>query len=140
MRSNDAIWGLTNDLFSFTLFQEVMLLELKKRDPMFENLELGTYYHTAGSLHLYERHFELAEKIIGAYEKREWIQAPMPPIPSLEQLWRLCEEERRLRKREIEQIDCKGFTDGCLWLASHLNMHRQKRDAEEARVEKKEAI
>jgi hypothetical protein len=29
MRSNDVFWGLTYDLFSFTMLQEVMMLELR---------------------------------------------------------------------------------------------------------------
>lgn len=56
MRSNDAIWGLPYDVFLFTMFQELMAVEL--------GLELGPYYHSATSMHLYERHFELARLIV----------------------------------------------------------------------------
>src|SRR5205814_5458874 len=56
MRSNDAIWGLPYDVFLFTMLQELLASEL--------GLELGKYYHFASSLHLYERHFELAKRIV----------------------------------------------------------------------------
>jgi thymidylate synthase len=61
MRSNDIIFGLCNDVFTFSLFQQLMLNELNSRG---ENVELGTYNHHAGSLHLYERHYAMANKII----------------------------------------------------------------------------
>lgn len=52
MRSNDAWWGLCYDLFQFTQVQATMANAL--RVPM------GAYVHDAGSMHLYERHFEAA--------------------------------------------------------------------------------
>lgn len=56
MRSNDAIWGLPYDIFLFTMLQELLACEL--------NLELGEYTHIVGSLHIYERHYRLAQRII----------------------------------------------------------------------------
>lgn len=61
MRSNDAILGFTNDVFQFTMLQEAMMLELREHYPQ---LELGFYYHNAGSMHIYSRHFEMAKGII----------------------------------------------------------------------------
>ena len=55
MRSNDFIWGTPYDVFMFTILQEVIANELE--------LELGSYYHTATSMHIYERHWELLESI-----------------------------------------------------------------------------
>lgn len=46
MRSNDAYWGLPHDVFCFTMLQEMMAKRL--------GLELGEYYHYAGSMHFYE--------------------------------------------------------------------------------------
>jgi len=60
MRSNDLIFGLCNDVFTFSLFQQLMLNELNQSGL---NLELGSYYHYAGSLHVYEKHFGMIEKI-----------------------------------------------------------------------------
>ena len=60
MRSNDLVFGLCNDVFTFSLFQQLMLNELNQAGL---SLELGKYYHHAGSLHVYERHFEMIENI-----------------------------------------------------------------------------
>lgn len=123
MRSNDIIWGLTYDLFSFTLFQECMLLDLRKHEQ-FKDLELGTYYHTAGSLHVYERHFEQSEKIGRA---KNFQHGTMEPIPSLHELDLLCKAEDELRSGRVKEIF--GFAGGCRWMQDQLNAHRAKRDS-----------
>lgn len=50
MRSNDLWTGFPYDVFSFTCFQILLAFRL--------GVEIGTYTHTAGSLHLYERSLE----------------------------------------------------------------------------------
>jgi thymidylate synthase len=47
MRSNDAYVGLPYDIFLFTSLQELMASEL--------DIEIGTYYHSVNSLHIYHR-------------------------------------------------------------------------------------
>lgn len=54
MRSNDLWMGFPNDVFQFTCMQILMAMQL--------GLELGTYTHIAGSLHLYKRDYETGEK------------------------------------------------------------------------------
>ena len=61
MRSNDIVFGLTNDAFTFSLFQQMMYNELKIKMP---DLKLGSYNHFAGSMHLYEMHYDMAAKIL----------------------------------------------------------------------------
>jgi thymidylate synthase len=56
MRSNDAILGLPYDIFLFTMIQEILSVTL--------GIELGEYHHIAGSLHLYDHHYELAAKML----------------------------------------------------------------------------
>jgi thymidylate synthase len=67
MRSNDAVFGLCNDVFTFCLFQQLLLNELNELGM---NISLGKYYHFAGSMHIYERHYAMSEKIIknGPYD------------------------------------------------------------------------
>lgn len=55
MRSNDIIWGFTYDVFSFTSFQELMANEL--------GIDVGTYYHNAASMHIYEKDFSYFENM-----------------------------------------------------------------------------
>ena len=54
MRSNDIYLGFVYDVFCFTMLQEMMANEL--------NVEIGKYYHNAGSMHIYENRFELLER------------------------------------------------------------------------------
>jgi thymidylate synthase len=64
MRSNDAVFGLCNDVFTFSLFQQLMLNSLNDKGM---NLSLGQYHHSAGSFHIYERHFLMMDKILNNY-------------------------------------------------------------------------
>lgn len=58
MRSNDAVWGLSYDVPSFTSVQRAMARALA--------VPIGTYWHLAGSFHVYKRHFKLeAEPRVG---------------------------------------------------------------------------
>jgi thymidylate synthase len=61
MRSNDIIKGVTYDIPFFTFLQIEAYKILKKTYP---ELELGSYYHTSGSLHIYESDFKLAEDML----------------------------------------------------------------------------
>lgn len=55
MRSNDIVWGTPYDVFVFTNLQMVIANTL--------GIKVGRYYHTVTSLHVYEKHFELLDKI-----------------------------------------------------------------------------
>jgi thymidylate synthase len=129
MRSNDVIWGLTYDLFAFTLFQECMLLCLQGKEK-FKDLQLGSYYHTAGSMHLYERHFEMAQKILTEYDETNCKRNPCPSLTSLEMLGDLCSCEEELRTGKIDRIDIEKFSGMERFMAKELNDHRIKRDNE----------
>lgn len=73
MRSNDAIWGTPTDVAFFCALQMQMLAHLK---PTYPNLELGQYSHTANSYHIYDRHYELAQKMVD----RTFTPVKMPEI------------------------------------------------------------
>ena len=134
MRSNDVMWGLTYDLFSFTLFQECMLLELQK-EKKFNDLKLGYYYHTAGSLHLYEQHFDQSDQICYEYAKGVELSPPMEPLSDLESLEEVCSIEEALRTN-LSYLILTGDLEGTpLWMVQQLESHKDKRDAE--RVQKK---
>jgi thymidylate synthase len=66
MRSNDAVFGFCNDVWTFCMFQQLMLNDL---NALGANVELGHYYHHAGSYHVYERHWKMMDKIIANYRK-----------------------------------------------------------------------
>jgi thymidylate synthase len=88
MRSNDAVWGLPYDVFLFTFLQERMAHEL--------GVELGAYHHFAGSLHLYERHANLARRVIECGAECDFC---MPPLTSLRDIDCFSAFERTLRTR-----------------------------------------
>ena len=81
MRSNDAVWGLTHDVFCFTMLQEIISRELE--------VELGLYRHMVGSLHLYERHQDEARSFLD--EGWQSTMVEMPPMPTGDQ-WTAIEE------------------------------------------------
>ena len=64
MRSNDIVWGTPYDVFVFTTIQKVFANTL--------GIPVGKYYHTATSLHMYERDFEKCRKYIGHCEPIEY--------------------------------------------------------------------
>jgi thymidylate synthase len=61
MRSNDAIFGTTNDVFSFAMIYKMVLAYLREVYP---SLQAGTYTHKVDSLHIYERHWAMVEDIL----------------------------------------------------------------------------
>ena len=81
MRSNDVIWGLTHDVFCFTMLQEIVSREL--------GVELGLYRQMVGSLHLYARHQGEARSFLG--EGWQSTKAEMPDMPAGDQ-WRPIDE------------------------------------------------
>lgn len=70
MRSNDLILGACYDVPIFTVLQEVMSNDLR--------VELGSYMHMANSLHVYEKHFDMVEKL--ACEPADEL-TPTPMVP-----------------------------------------------------------
>lgn len=74
MRSNDVILGFTNDVFQFTMLQEAMCVQLR---DVYPDLQLGHYFHNAGSMHIYDRHFLMAEAIIGSAQAVDPSMVPM---------------------------------------------------------------
>ena len=76
LRSNDVIYGFCNDIFTFSLFQQLMCNDLKHLGV---DVELGEYHHHAGSMHIYERHYEMANKII-ANEAHVHYKKQLPKI------------------------------------------------------------
>jgi thymidylate synthase len=61
MRSNDAIWGTPTDVAFFCSLQMQALAHLKEFYP---DLTLGTYTHHANSYHIYDRHYDLVDRML----------------------------------------------------------------------------
>lgn len=105
MRSNDAFLGLPHDVFAFTMLQEIMARSL--------GIEIGTYKHAVGSLHLYDRHKKDAQEYIGeAFQPR----VQMPPMPTGDP-WRSIRELLRaeFRIRNGQAVDVDKLNIGPYW-------------------------
>lgn len=76
MRSWDAIFGMTNDIFSFALIHNLMWAILRDNYP---DLQLGIYNHVADSIHIYERHFKMLDDLINDGEDG-WYKIITPGI------------------------------------------------------------
>ncbi len=107
MRSNDIWRGYCNDQFQFTMLQELMMLEMREHYP---DLQLGTYYHNAASMHIYEMHFEQAKKIVETGEVQEFYMPEMQieadtvqNLIQFEKTWRI------LQDMDPKQIESNEF-------------------------------
>lgn len=92
MRSNDVFWGLPHDIFCFTMLQEILARDL--------SVELGTYKHAVGSLHLYEENTNAAKQFLD--EGWQSTEVPMPPMPKGDPwpaIRSLLETESRIRTK-----------------------------------------
>jgi thymidylate synthase len=95
MRSNDAFLGLPYDVFLFTMVQELLASEL--------GVDVGSYYHCVGSIHLYERNVEAAESMLRDPSIHE---LEMPPLSHREELETFLKTERafRLGSKSAEEL------------------------------------
>lgn len=122
MRSNDAYMGLPHDVFCFTMIQEAIAASC--------GLELGSYHHSVGSLHLYEKHRASADKFIHeGYQE----SIPMPPMPGhnvWESISQVLTIEREIRKNKA--VDTKiarlpaYWADLCLILKIYNHSRKKK--------------
>ena len=93
MRSNDAFWGLPYDVFLFTMLQELLAAEL--------NVKLGLYYHSVGSLHLYNRHVPIARAVV---DDDTWSDLEMPKLSHYDELATFLSAERGLRLADLNAL------------------------------------
>lgn len=61
MRSQDAIFGMGNDAPTFSIVHEMMFAYLSS---IYSDLQMGNYFHTADSFHIYKRHYGMLESIL----------------------------------------------------------------------------
>lgn len=127
MRSSDVILGISYDVPAFTLFQELLALQLSK--VLGRPIGLGDYIHLSASLHVYERHFKMVEKIIDEDKPSNYpdiLEMPrMPNNPPLDDLLLFESQVRNVQNsNELLPILSKYvmsdyWKDWCKILASH---------------------
>ena len=107
MRSNDIVFGLCNDIFTFCLFQQLMFNELKEKN---KKLRLGKYHHHAGSLHIYDRHYLMADNIL---KELKYVDAERKNFHLLEELTYsyIKDKSLYLPSQELSKKEIKRFID-----------------------------
>ena len=138
MRSNDIVWGLPYDVFSFTSLQEAFMLKLQEAGVPVD--DVGEYHHTAGSLHIYDTHYGMADLVT-----KESIPAPAPMSPfTLERIECLAhEDEPGIRKEGwADVIACPNpphEDDSIGWMYARLVDHWNKRRQEALEKENRDS-
>lgn len=126
MRSNDIVWGMPYDVFSFTSLQEAFLYRLQ--DDGVDVDDLGSYHHSATSLHIYDTHFDLAERVAA---EPVTIGKPMAPftLKAIEQLAHEDEPGVRLDDwADIVGSPQPSYTEDSIgWMFAQIVSHKQKR-------------
>lgn len=98
MRSNDALFGLSHDLFCFTYLQEIMARKL--------NIGLGEYYHYTSSLHLYEDKLDDAQAYLKEGFQSTMLNMPEMPTNKIdESLQQLLDNENKIRQGDYSFED-----------------------------------
>lgn len=64
MRSNDAIFGLQND-YSWQRYVYMRMLKELSIQERYKDLKIGKMIWQANSMHIYDKHYDLLERIIG---------------------------------------------------------------------------
>ncbi|WP_157672093.1 thymidylate synthase [Cellvibrio sp. PSBB006] len=97
MRSNDVYLGLPHDIFCFTMIQEIIASRL--------NIELGTYQHSVGSLHLYGKHEQKAKKFIDeGWQSTTSTMNKMPSVDVTRDVKKFLDIEKGIREQGFEYL------------------------------------
>lgn len=78
MRSNDVVYGFTNDAFCFSQLMEFVYQIMSRHVP---GLTRGNYTHITNSMHVYQRHYGMLREI-GAHPNGHYYDIVVPrPTP-----------------------------------------------------------
>jgi len=112
MRSNDVVLGLPHDAFCFSMLQEIIAMSI--------GTELGTYTHIAGSLHLYDRDAEIADRFLEEGWQPTTIEMPSMPagdpwsaIATLLKLEEMIRSSGPIAESPCASMPLKAPTAGC---------------------------
>jgi thymidylate synthase len=100
IRSNDAYLGLPHDIFCFTMLQEVVARTL--------GVELGSYRHFVGSLHLYDQDRAEAQQYLDEGAQATVAMPSMPPGDPIPSIQKVLDAEFRVRRGEDIDADKCG--------------------------------
>jgi thymidylate synthase len=128
MRSNDVFIGLPYDVFAFTMLQEILARTL--------DVEVGTYKHAVGSLHLYEKDGKAAQQYLDEGWQETVSMPPMPlgdPWPALQTLLKA---ESEIRRGAISDVAGLKLDDYWADLVRLLQIFRYRKDKSTGEITK----
>jgi thymidylate synthase len=126
MRSNDAFWGLSHDIFCFTMLQEVIARTLE--------VELGEYNHSVASMHLYENHIDKANEYLN--EGFQVTNNQMPPMPHgspWDEIQKVKQIEEKLRLNhnvDISSYNLDNYWSDIAYIFKAYSLFKMKRSSE----------
>ena len=128
MRSNDVFIGLPYDVFAFTMLQEILARTL--------DVEVGTYKHAVGSLHLYEKNRKAAQQYLEEGWQETVSMPPMPlgdPWPALHSLLKA---ESKIRGGQVADAADLKLDDYWTDLVRLLQIFRHRKDKNTGEITK----
>lgn len=127
VRSNDVMWGLPYNLMQFTHLMEYIARRL--------GIEMGNYFHVADSMHMYDHHFDQAERValFDLYSMLAHEHHDMEVSVSIINI--VLREEEVMRTRGGDEgnwdIDEVGqYWNGVLWVLKAHSYYKEGRDRE----------
>lgn len=120
MRSNDAFLGLPHDVFAFTMIQEIIARQL--------SIDVGTYTHFVGSLHLYSEHIDKAKEYVADGFQRRIEMPAMPVGDPLKSVKRLVSAEKEIRESGRFTGSTEGLNSYWIDLITLLRAFRYMKD------------
>ncbi len=129
MRSSDAFLGLPHDIFVFTMLQEIMARHL--------SVELGSYKHFAGDLHVYTEHIPKVNHFLSeGWTSRLNSMPIMPAEGVMDTVAMVVQAESHIRQNHSIPLVCNRLSSYWNNLLGFIGMHfaRQQRDKESAKL------
>ncbi len=121
MRSQDIIYGMSNDIPTFSFIHEMMYVRLKEHYP---TLKYGNYFHIVDSMHVYEKHYKMIDQMTDL--NAEYTYVDCPPIKDGMEARFLVEHAQGLVDYPNMSIDDLNYIDSFKfykWLTSYGGSH-----------------
>lgn len=121
MRSQDIIYGMSNDIPTFSFIHEMMYVILKKHYP---TLQYGSYFHIVDSMHVYDRHYKMIDQLTDLNAEYEYIDCP-PMLNAEEAQFLIDHAQDRIRYEEIpsDGLELLKAFKFYYWLTSFGGQH-----------------
>ena len=122
MRSQDAIWGMTNDIACFSFLHEMMYMALRQEC---QPLIMGNYVHNVDSFHVYERHLEMLENIVKDGAKG-FYDLEVPRIVSPSEVYHMIRYQEKKHDDTSDDYTTNPYFKFFIWLQDNRYNRRKE--------------